>query len=178
MRLATFILGACFLAACKAPAPATPEGVVPSPVTSAPVAPTPPITAPAVQPPATPTLPAGKIEDIDFGSYTEELAGHIGLELGESRLDAIDKIRLYFAPEPGTSIINLTSSTFERDDGSVMLFAWNDMPDDSVFAEEIYAVFSGPGGANKFNQSLAAFGLRMKCRRGENAMQWTTEICP
>ncbi len=124
-----------------------------------------------------PNLPAGKVEDIDFESYSTELASHIGLKQGEIRLDAIDKMRLYFAPEPGTNMVNLTSSTFERDDGSVMIFARNNLPDDSVFAEEVYAVFSGPGGVNKFDQTLATYGLRMKCRRGENAMEWTTELC-
>jgi hypothetical protein len=143
----------------------------------------PPTEAPAM--PAAPKspetramLPAGKVDEIDFKSYSKELANRIGLIEGETRLDAIDKIRLYFAPEPGTNMVNLTSSTFELDDGSVMLFARNNLPDDSVFAEEVYAVFSGPGEAKKFKQSLAAYGLRIKCRRGDNAMEWTTELCP
>lgn len=141
--------------------------------------PTPPQISVEVAPPETPaTLPAALLEDIDFGSYSTELASAFGLTMGETRLDSIDKIRLYFAPEPGTNMVNMTSSTFERDDGSVMLFARNNLPDDSVFAQEIYAVFSGPGDANKFNQKLAAYGLRLKCRRGENAMEWTTKLCP
>lgn len=131
------------------------------------------------KPPATPsTLPAGSLEDIDFSAYSQDLAQFVGLEMGETRLDSIDKIRLYFAPEPGTNMVNMTSSTFERDDGSVMLFARNNIPDDAVFAQEVYAVFSGPGDAEKFNQKLAAYGLRLKCRRGDNAMEWTTELCP
>ena len=130
-------------------------------------------------PPTPPqTLPAGRLEDIDFNTYSVELAEKVGLEMGELRIDSIDKIRLHFSPEPGTNMVNMTSSTFERDDGSVMLFARNNLPDDSVFAQEIYAVFSGPGDANKFNQNLAAYGLRLKCRRGENAMEWTTKLCP
>ena len=132
----------------------------------------------AATPPATPAFPAGSIDDIDFNAYSQALAGHLGLTPGETRLDAIDKIRLYFAPEPGTNMVNMTSNTFELDDGSVMIFARNDLPDDAVFAEEVFAVFSGPGGANKFNQTLAAFGLRMKCRRGKNQMEWTRETCP
>jgi len=130
-------------------------------------------------PPAPPLFePTGNLEDIQFSDYSIELAASVGLEMGETRLDSIDKIRLYFAPEPGTSMVNMTSSTFERDDGSVLLFARNNIPDDSAFAEEIYAVFAGPGDAEKFNQKLAAYGLRLKCRRGENAMEWTTELCP
>lgn len=132
----------------------------------------------APEAPAVPTLPAGTVNDIDFKAYSQDLAKHIGLEQGETRLDSIDKIRLYFAPEPGTNMVNLSSSTVERDDGSVMLFARHDLPDNSVFAEEVYAVFSGPGETNKFNQSLEAYGLRLKCRRGDNKMEWTTELCP
>ena len=131
-----------------------------------------------VQPPMPPQiLPAGSLEDIDFNSYSQELARGFGLELGETRLDSIDKIRLYFSPEPGTNMVSMTSSTFERDDGSVLLFARNNIPDDAIFSEEIYAVFSGPK-ADKFNQKLAAYGLRQKCRRGDKANEWTTELCP
>jgi len=162
MRVLPLIIGTLLLAACKLPTP---------PATKVPE------TSTDVQPPAAPNMQGAKVDDIDFNSYSQDLANHLGLDLGETRLDAIDKIRLYFSPEPGTNLVNLTSSTFELDDGSVMLFARNDLPDDSVFAEEIYAIFSGPGEANKFNQTLAAFGLRVKCRRGENAMEWTTELC-
>ena len=164
----------------KKDAPETIEETVVEAAPESPViAPVKPEQLQAATPPATPPgFPAGSIDDIDFNAYSQALAGHLGLTPGETRLDAIDKIRLYFAPEPGTNMVNLTSNTFELDDGSVMIFARNDLPDDSVFAEEVFAVFSGPGGADKFNQTLAAFGLRMKCRRGDNAMEWTKELCP
>jgi len=149
--------------------------------TAEPVAPKTPETVelePPLKPPALYKPAIQGVEDIDFSAYSQDLANRTGLKLGESRLDAIDKMRLYVSPTAGATIVNSTSSTFDFDDGSVMLFAWNDMPDDSVFAEEVYVVFSGPGGTNKFNQVLAAFGLRVKCRRGDNAMEWTTELCP
>ena len=162
MRALSLLLGTAFLFGCQA---------AESPDQAA--------SAETVQPPAIPqTLPAGRLEDIDFDAYSADLARNLDLIMGESRLDSIDKIRLYFAPEPGTNMVNMTSSTFEREDGSVMLFARNNIPDDAVFSEEVYAVFSGPGNAEKFNQKLAAYGLRLKCRRGDNAMEWTTELCP
>jgi len=167
-RTISIITAALFVAACGQPT----EQSVAAP-------PAPPETASRVVLPDAPLmLPAGSLEDIDFSDYSQELARFVDLEMGESRLDSIDKIRLYFAPEPGTNMVNMTSSTFERDDGAVMLFARNNIPDDSIFAEEVYAVFSGPGDAEKFNQKLAAYGLRLKCRRGDNAMEWTTELCP
>jgi len=166
MRVFSLLLGSSLLVGCKA--------------SEAPIAPQVP-SAPAVtetaQPPAAPLLPAGSLDDIDFSSYSPELASPFGLIIGETRLDSIDKIRLYFSPEPGTNMVNMTSSTFERDDGSVMLFARNNIPDDAIFSEEIYAVFSGSK-TDKFNQKLAAYGLRLKCRRGDNAMEWTTNLCP
>ncbi len=128
--------------------------------------------------PAAPTIGAANVSDIDFNNYSPALAGVIGLTEGESRLDAVDKIRLYFAPEAGTTILSTASATFERDDNAVMLFSVKGLPDDSVSAQEVYAVFSGPGGDAKFNQTLAAYGMRIKCYRGSNTTEWQTDVCP
>jgi len=167
MRLFALILGLSLLSACSAPE--GPAEVSAPPISSA---------KSEAASPSTPSLPAGSLEDIDFNAYSMDIASRFGLRMGESRIETIDKIRLYFAPEKGNEITNLTSATFERDDGAVLLFSKRNIADDAIFAEEIYAVFSGPGGDAKFNQKLAAFGLRIKCRRGENAMEWTTELCP
>ena len=166
MRTLSILLGTAFLAGCQA-AEAPVDAIT---------APSVPVTSGAVAAPL--TVPAARIEDIDFGAYSQDLASSVDLIMGESRLDSIDKIRLYFAPEAGTNIVNMTSSSFERDDGSVLIFARNNIPDDAIFAEEVYAVFSGPGDAQKFDQKLAAYGLRLKCRRGDTAMEWTTTLCP
>ena len=63
------------------------------------------------------------LEDIDFASYSEDLAKFVGLENGEDRWAAIDKMRLYFAPEDGQTILNTKTSSFDRPDGSVMIFS-------------------------------------------------------
>ena len=169
------IVTLALLAACQSPE--TAEFVQKVELQTAPQTSTPAVSETTQLPAAPQILPAGRLEDIDFNSYSQEMAQAFGLELGETRLDSIDKIRLYFSPEPGTNMVNMTSSTFERDDGSVMLFARNNIPDDAIFSEEIYAVFSGSK-ADKFNQKLAAYGLRQKCRRGDKANEWTTELCP
>lgn len=167
MRALSLLFSASLLLGCKASeAPVAPQ-----------VASTPAVSETTQLPAAPQILPAGRLEDIDFAAYSQELASGFGLELGETRLDSIDKIRLYFSPEPGTNMVNMTSSTFERDDGAVLLFSRNNIPDDSVFSEEVYAVFSGSK-TDKFNQKLAAYGVRQKCRRGDKAMEWTTELCP
>jgi len=128
-----------------------------------------------VSTPATPVMPKSlTLEDIDFNSYSKALAKFTGLKEGQSRGEAVDNVRLYFAPEGGNTIISTSQSTFERDDGAVLLFSASGLPDDSVKAEEIYLILSGEKGA----QTLAAFGSRIKCHRGENTTEWTTELCP
>ena len=118
--------------------------------------------------------PSRTLEDIDFKSYSKELAKFTGLAEGQSRGEAVDNIRLYFAPEDGRTIINPTQSKFEREDGAVLLFGASGMADDSIKAEEIYLIVQGPKGA----QTLAAFGSKIKCRRGENTTEWQATLCP
>ena len=125
-----------------------------------------------------PTIPTPPktltLDDIDFNSFSKELAKWTGLKAGQSRGEAVDNVRLYFAPEQGSQIISTSQSTFEREDGAVLLFSASGLPDDSVKAEEIYLILSGDKGA----QTLAAYGSRIKCHRGENTTNWTTKLCP
>lgn len=171
MRAFFFIPAIAILSACAGETPAEP------PVPTAPISATADLPR-VVDMPAAPTVSASKLEDIDFKAYSPALAGIVGLTEGETRLESIDKIRLFLAPGPGQRIISTASVTFERDDGAVLLFTNKDLPDDSVKAQEIYAVFSGPGGDAKFNQTLAAYGMRVKCRRGANTTEWQTDLCP
>ena len=137
--------------------------------------PTPSEPGDAISPVPTPTPPKSlTLEDIDFNSYSKDLAKFTGLKEGQSRGEAVDNVRLYFAPENGNTIISTSQSSFEREDGAVLLFSAKGLPDDSVKAEEIYLILSGEKGA----QTLAAFGSRIKCYRGENTTEWTTELCP
>ena len=114
------------------------------------------------------------LEDIDFTTYSKDLAKWTGLKEGQSRGEAVDNVRLYFAPEDGSTMIKTTQSKFERDDGAVLIFGASGLPDDSVKAEEIYLIVSG----DKGEQTLAAFGSRIKCHRGENTTEWQTALCP
>jgi len=124
---------------------------------------------------SSPTSPkAMTLEDIDFASYSEDLAKFIQLENGEESWAAIDKMRLYFAPEDGQTILQTKTTTFDRPDGSVMIYTVSGLRDDSVKAQELFMIFAG----EKDAQILAAHGLKIKCQRGENTTQWTTELCP
>ena len=125
--------------------------------------------------PTAPVMPKSlTLEDIDFNNYSKALAKFTGLKEGQSRGEAVDNVRLYFAPEQGSKIISTSQSTFERDDGAVLLFSASGLADDAVKAEEIYLILSGDKGA----QTLAAYGSRIKCHRGENTTEWTTTLCP
>ena len=112
------------------------------------------------------------LEDIDFSSYSEDLAKFVGLQNGEPKWAAVDKMRLYFAPEDGETILHTKTSTFDRPDGSVMIYTVSGLIDDSVKAQEIFMIFSGEDA-----QSLGAYGLKQKCQRGENTNEWTTQLC-
>ena len=125
-------------------------------------------------PPIPPMPKSLKLEDIDFSAYSKDLAKFTGLKEGQSRGEAVDNVRLYFAPENGSAMISTSQSKFEREDGAVLLFSASGLPDDSVKAEEIYLIVSGEAGS----QTLAAYGSRIKCHRGENTTEWTTELCP
>ena len=118
--------------------------------------------------------PSLTLEDIDFNGYSKELAKFTGLAEGQSRGEAIDNIRLYFAPDEGNTIIQTSQSAFEREDGAVLLFSASGLPDDSIKAEEIYIIVQGPKG----DQNLAAFGSKIKCHRGNNITEWQTKLCP
>lgn len=114
-----------------------------------------------------------RLEDIDFTTYSEELARFTGLEIGQSRVEAIDNIRLYFAPEDGSTIMQTRQSSFERDDGAVLIFGASGIADDSVKAEEIFLILTGP----ENNQILQAFGSKIQCYRGENTTEWQNTVC-
>ena len=168
------IVTLALLAACQSPETAErvqkvePETV---PQTSTLPAPEAKLESPSI--PSAP-LKSFTLEDIDFNDYSKDLAKFTGLKEGQSRGEAVDNVRLYFAPEGGNTIISTSQSTFERDDGAVLLFSASGLPDDSVKAEEIYLIVSGVVGS----QTLAAFGSRIKCHRGENTKEWQTALCP
>jgi len=132
------------------------------------------VVAETLTPPIPPMPKSLKLEDIDFNSYSKDLAKFTDLKEGQSRGEAVDNVRLYFAPERGNTMIKTTQSKFEREDGAVLLFGASGLPDDSIKAQEIYLIMSGEKGAQK----LGAYGMRIKCYRGENTTEWQTALCP
>jgi len=123
------------------------------------------------------------IDDIDFDSYSAELAAYTDLRVGQSRIGAIDVVRLLFAPTDGSKIIKTGSAEFEMEGGGVLLLSASGLADDSVHAQEFYLIFEGEGAEDKMTQKLAAYGLRVKCVRpsntsSNNTSDWQKQPCP
>lgn len=176
MRLFLGISAMAALIACSPDTPSAPEAIVEA-QTAAVTDPTDPASVGGrpETPPAAPIVPEKRnLEDIDFTAYSQDLAKYTGLKVGQSRIEAIDQVRLYFAPENADTILQTSSSQFDREDGSVLLYSAEGFADDAIKGEEIYLILSGPKG----EQKLAAYGSRIKCWRGENTTDWQTEACP
>ena len=156
-----------------------------SPQTSTPATPSVPQTAGDVTPPKAPDSASNimRISDIDFASYDRSLAKWVKLELGESMETATPKIESFFSPQGGSvedagdSTRKKTEtefSTFGAEGGKVTLVERVNIKDDSIKAEQFYAIFK----AKNEDFVLADYGMKIKCYRGDNIDKWQTELCP
>ncbi len=168
MRLFLCIASAVLMAACSPDTPSAPEAIVNAQTAA--------VTEPSDPPaPDKPLLPEKRdLEDIDFSNFSGKLAKYTGLEIGQSRVEAIENVRLYFAPGAADTILKTSQLSFDREDGSVLIFTAEGFADEAIKGEEIYLILSGPRG----EQKLAAYGSRIKCWRGENTTEWQVEACP
>ena len=135
--------------------------------------------------PAVPDSATGimRIADIDFASYSRSLASSVRLEIGEPMSSVTPKIETYFSPQstsPERSSDTLREktetefSTFGAQGGKVTLVERVNIKDDSVKAEQFYAIFKAKGE----DFILADYGMKIKCYRGENTTHWQTDLCP
>lgn len=177
--LLVLVLGAALivLSACSQQ-PGTPDAPQPSGSLEAPKAPE----VPKAPDSATNIM---RIQDIDFGSYSRDLAKWVKLDLGENMAVAMPKIEEHFAPRSGTveenpnvkQIAEKTQtefSTFGAEGGKVTLVERINIKDDSVKAEQFYAIFKGKDD----DFMLVDYGLKIKCQRGDNTQHWQTTVCP
>lgn len=168
MRALFAISALAALTACSPDTPSAPEAIVNAQTAAV-------TEAEKVPVPDTPSQPESRtLEDIDFTAYSRDLAKYTGLEEGQSRVEAIDNVRLYFAPEKSDTILKTSSSHFDREDGSVLIYSAEGFADEAIRGEEIYLILSGPKG----DQKLSDYGSRLKCWRGDNTTEWQTEACP
>lgn len=120
------------------------------------------------QTPGTPVMPSG-LARIDSEDYSKELARFIPIELGMDRYAVIDELRLYYGADASVSS-RISSTEQQVDDDLIVMFRRSGLEDDSVAAEETFARFT--------DDMLIDFGSRIQCYRGENANEWTTDLCP
>lgn len=106
----------------------------------------------------------------DMDNFSQELAGHIGLETGFDRDSAEAEIRGYFGTTASTGQIPIFQSK-KLEDGTFEIVATrNGLRDDSVKNEQLIARFS--------NNILTDYGMRVKCYRAADPEAWTKELCP
>ena len=119
--------------------------------------------------------------DMDVLEKTQEILNRQsitipGLELGMGSGEAENLIEARLKPE--TSEGNQTydlKMTPQTENGYTLMGVADNMMDDSVQAQEITAIFR-PGQREAF--VLSEYTVRVKCRRGANAGQWQTQVCP
>ncbi len=115
--------------------------------------------------------------EIAFSTYSKDLARFIGLEEGEPMESAEQKVM-----DKLTSVSDGEgNAVFEMDKfqgyigGQAFIATVDNLPDDSVKAQQIYAIGKI---TDEGTYTLVDYGMRIKCRRGDNINEWGTELCP
>lgn len=105
--------------------------------------------------------------------FSQTLARLIGLKLGLTRGEAIDIIRLHFAPKSGNGIVSTAQAEFKQNDDNILLFSAADKSKIPVSAEEIFISFKNVDDLELVND----FGLRIKCVKNEVTSNWQSVDC-
>ena len=106
---------------------------------------------------------------LDPSQYSRDLARFIPVEIGMDQFAAKDEFLVYYNADPGPQTrVSMTEKLLNG--ATVFVIRRSGLPDDSVSAEESYALFDGG--------VLAAYGSRVKCYRGADPDVWTVELCP
>ena len=116
---------------------------------------------------------AMKEKEIINGHYSQTLASLTGLKLGLTRGEAIDVIRLYFAPKSGDDIVSTAQAEFKQNDDNILLFSAADKSKIPVSAEEIFISFKIVDDLELVND----FGLRIKCINNAVTSNWQSVDC-
>lgn len=123
--------------------------------------------------PGTPVMPTETLS-LDPSDYSRDLARFIPIDVGMNRYIAKDELLLHYNSEldmENPRVRAKVSSNEQMIDGATLfVIRRSGMADDSVAAEETYAIFD--------KDVLVDFGSRIQCWRGDNANQWTTTLCP
>lgn len=123
--------------------------------------------------PGTPVMPAATAA-LDPADYSRDLARFIPIETGMDQYLAKDQLLLHYNSDIDSEaqvVRAKVSSTEQMIDGATLfVIRRSGLVDDSVSAEESFALFDGG--------VLVDFGSRIQCRRGDTPNEWTTTLCP
>lgn len=123
--------------------------------------------------PGTPVMP-NVTATLDPSDYTRDLMRAIPIEVGMDRYLAKDELLLHYNSQiddnPAEARAKVSSNEQMIDGATLFVIRRSGMADDSVAAEETFALFD--------SGVLVDFGSRIQCRRGDTPNQWTTTLCP
>jgi hypothetical protein len=108
-----------------------------------------------------------------YDHYSQTLASLTGLKQGLTRGEAIDVVRLHFAPKAGDGIVSTAQAEFKQNDHNILLFSAADKSKTPVSAEEIFISFKNVDDLEFVND----FGLRIKCVKNEVISNWQSVDC-
>jgi len=120
-----------------------------------------------------PEAPSYELKSADLTGYSYDISKYTGIDVGEPMDVAVEKIQKYLTPDGEN--VSVTWETQDKGHG-IKIFSGlaTNLADDSVKDQEIKAIFKKDD--DEF--WLIEHGGRIKCWRGENKDQWTTELCP
>ena len=112
---------------------------------------------------------------VNLDDYDQDLAGNIGLTVGQDGFEAEDVLRLFVSTAGTEEGGNYDISSTVQDGEKYLFGRAIGLADDSVKAMEFLAVISMNTDGTR---TLKDYGARMQCWRGANPEEWTTELCP
>jgi len=114
-----------------------------------------------------------RLSDIDFTSYSLDLASFLNLNEGESKSSVEDKVHAAFKPNrtpEGEGHTEYSLTELKAEGGSVMVATAEGFADDSVKAQQLYVIFK--------DEKVVTYGLKVKCWRSKTSDKWQKTLCP
>lgn len=131
---------------------------------------------PGVMPPKPPRPTLGNDTGYDITDFNQNLARFVGVEIGQDGAEVQAKIAKHFGTAQAGDSRDLKVEQIFLASGLTQVIVTNTaMKDDSVKAEQLLAIFTP---RTRETSELTAYGMRIKCYRGDNTDQWQTELCP
>ena len=167
VSMKTILLGAACLAlaACGSKDPAVPETPAVAANIEAPAAPAAPDTSTPIE------------SDFSRDDFSPKLATWVGLKLGmdSNEVETIARERFGETIEGEGGMSVSYDRIYQTRGRTIFIVTQEGALDDSIKAQQLYAEFIPD---SPMTNKLEYFGLRQKCQRGENKVEWTTELCP